>query len=227
MMKTAAASEPFDFGTEFAPDGEVLRSKTVKRVFSPEDLEQAREEGRQEGRQSAEAEAAEAAAAALKTLAGQMQMALGQVGNVHESLRAEAAELTLAASRKIAGSALNARPEAEMAELVEICAAELRASPRLIARLPESLMERLKPQLEQALENIGFNGMLRVEAIENGAPGAVSLDWEEGAVSFDPAETRARIETLLRARLSPTHRGETEQSEQNEGPAFEADKDAS
>lgn len=226
MTKTAA-SRPFDFGTEFAPDGEVLRSKTVKRVFSPEDLEQAREEGRQEGRQSAEAEAAEAAAAALKTLAGQMQMALSQVGNLHESLRAEAAELTLAASRKIAGSALEARPEAEMAELVEICAAELRAAPRLIARLPEPLMERLEPQLEQALEGIGFSGMLRVEAIADGAPGAVSLDWEEGAVSFDPAETCARIETLLRARLSPARHGETNQNERNEDPAIEAGEDAS
>lgn len=226
-MKTAAASEPFDFGTEFAPDGEVLRSKTVKRVFSPEDLEQAREEGRQEGRQSAEAEAAEAAAAAMKTLAGQMQMALSQVGRVHESLRAEAAELTLAASQKIAGSALKARPEAEMAELVEICAAELRASPRLIARLPGPLMERLKPQLEQALEAIGFSGMLRVEAIDKGAPGAVSLDWEDGAVSFDPAETRTRIESLLRSRLDPACRGETDPAEHHEDPAIKGHEDAS
>lgn len=222
MTKTAAA-QPFDFGTEFAPDGEVLRSKSVKRVFTPEDMEQAREEGRQEGRRSAEAEAAEAAAAAMKTLAGQMQMALAQVGNIHESLRAEAAELTLAASKKIAGSALTARPEAELEELVEVCAAELRAAPRLIARLPESLIERLKPQLEAALEGIGFSGMLRVEPVEDGAPGAVSLDWEEGAVAFDPAEMQARVETLLRARLDPAHRQATEETET---PADPARKDA-
>jgi len=191
-----AEAKPFEFGTEFSPDGEVLRSSTVKRSYTPEEVEAEREKAREEGRRGAEAEAAQA----LKTLAGQMQLALGQTAAAREALRAEAAELALIAARKIAGAALEARPDAELHALVEACAGELRAAPRLRAGLPQALLERLKPDLERAVAEIGFEGRLRVEALDSGAPGAVSLDWDEGAVSFDPAETAERIETLVRAR---------------------------
>lgn len=189
--------KPFDFGTEFAPDGEVLRSPQVKRMLNLEEVEAEKNKAREEGRQEIEGEAAQA----LKTLAGQMQMALGQTAAIRDALRADAAELALFSARKIAGAALADRPEAELTDLIEACASELRAAPRLRASVPAHLMERLKPALEQAVDEIGFEGMLRVEPMEDGAPGAVSLDWDEGAVSFDPAETAQRIENLIRGRM--------------------------
>ena len=187
--------KPFDFGAEFAPDGQVLRSSTVRKIFTVDEVEAERAAAREEGRRGAEGEAAQA----LKTLAGQMQLALSQTA----AISAASAEMALAAARKIAGEALAARPEAELLALVEECAAELREAPRLRVRLPDNLIEALKPQLEQAVADIGFEGRLKVEPMEGGAPGAVSLDWDDGAVCFDPADAGARIEALVRARLNP------------------------
>ena len=59
-----------------------------------------------------------------------MQMALSQTASIHDSLRADAAELALTAARKIAGAALAGYPDAELTDLIESCASELRAAPR-------------------------------------------------------------------------------------------------
>jgi len=187
--------KPFDFGTEFSADGEVLRSSTVRKAFTAEEVEPECEKARAEGAKGAEGQAAQA----LQTLASQMQLALAQTG----AISAAASEMALAAARKIAGEALANAPDAELTALIEACASELRGAPRLRARLPDSLMETLKPRLEQAVADIGFEGRLIVEPMEGGAPGAVSLDWEDGAVTFDPSDTADRIEHIVRARLDP------------------------
>ncbi|WP_022697064.1 flagellar assembly protein FliH [Euryhalocaulis caribicus] len=206
-MKNA---KPFQFGTEFSADGEVLRSAETKRVLTLEEVEAEKDKAREEGRQGMEAEAAQA----LKTLAGQMQMALSQTASIHDSLRADAAELALTAARKIAGAALDGYPDAELTDLIESCASELRAAPRLRARVPAHLMDRLKPALEQAVAEIGFEGMLRVDPVEDAASGMVCLDWDEGAVTFDPEETTARIETLVRGRMGRAPAGGGDDEEQ-------------
>ncbi len=196
-----ATARKFEFGLEFSEDGEVLRDTGVQRVWNEQEIEVERDAARREGASEAQAEAAREQAQALRAMAGQLQLVLAHLTRLTEELRSDAATLALTAARKIAGTAVERFPDAEIEALTEACAAELRAAPRLKVTLPAAHAEALKPKLEEMLEGIGFAGALRVAVSEQIAPGGCSLDWENGAVDSDPASVADRIEALVEQRM--------------------------
>lgn len=196
------AARKFSFDVEFSEDGEILRDSTVQRVWNAEEVQSAQEKARAEGVHDAEAEAAREQAAALKAMAGQLSLVLAHLTRLTDELRRDAGDLALTAARKIAGTALERFPEAEIEELVDACAAELRGAPRLKVTLPAAHAETLRPKLEEMLAGIGFAGALRIEESEAIAPGGCALDWEQGSVSSDPEAMRQRIEEMVEQRLA-------------------------
>lgn len=197
-----STARKFEFGVEFSSTGEVLRDASVQRVWNAEEVAAARDAAREEGALDEAALAQRQQAEALKAMASQLSLVLGHLTRLTDELRRDAAALALTAARKIAGTAVENYPDAELEALVEACAEELRAAPRLKVTLPAANAEALKPALEQMLEGIGYSGALRVAVSEGVAPGGCALDWEHGAVSSDPAEIAQRIETLVAERLA-------------------------
>jgi flagellar assembly protein FliH len=191
----------FEFGVEFSEDGEVLRDTNVQRIWNELELELERARAREAGAGDASAQAAREQAQALKAMASQLSLVLAHLTRLTEELRADAAALALATARKIAGAAIDQYPQAELEALVQACAAELRAAPRLRVTLPAAHAETLQLKLEEMLDMIGFAGALRVAVSDRIAPGGCALDWDQGAVDADPARTLARIEALVEQRL--------------------------
>jgi flagellar assembly protein FliH len=201
---TTGGSRKFEFGLEFSQSGEVLRDTGVQRVWNEEELEQERARARTAGAGDATAQAAREQAQALRAMAGQLSLVLAHLTRLTEELRNDAATLALTAARKIAGTAIARYPAAEVEALVEACARELRAAPRLKVTLPAEHAEILRARLEEMLDNIGFAGALRVTVSDRIAPGGCALDWDQGGAESDPARTLARIEAMVEQRLQET-----------------------
>jgi flagellar assembly protein FliH len=188
----------FAYETVFSEEGEILRDGSGFRTqFSREELEKARAEAFEEGCRAGHAEVAEALAA----LIGSMDRLVTSYDSEVRTLRNEAGELALAAARAAADSALEAHGEARIVHALSSALETLRAGPRLVVRIAPTLVAGLKSRLEQAAKNSGFEGALVVRADAAVAVGDLSLEWAEGAITHDRAETFARIQALVTGAL--------------------------
>ena len=194
-----ATIRKFAFDTEFAPDGAILKDGPKK--FTPEEVEGERGVAYQKGKLDATAQAEREAAAALQALADAASAILTRLDAESRAMREEATAIALAAARKIAGEALDAFGEERAAAAIEAAMDCLRKQPRLIVKLSPEAAEKLKPRIEEMSANHAYAGAVLVRAEPNMRAGAVSIDWSEGAITLDPAETAERINALIDAAL--------------------------
>jgi flagellar assembly protein FliH len=188
----------FSYETVFSADGAILRDGSGFRTqFSREELEQARAEAFEEGCRARDVEVAEA----LGALTGSMDRLIDGFDKEARALRAEAIELALAAARVAADTALDAYGEARIVDAITQALETLRAGPRLVIRIAPGLVAGLKSRLEQAAKNAGFDGALIVRADPAVAIGDLALEWAEGAIVHDRAETFTRIQALMQGAL--------------------------
>lgn len=190
----------YAFDTEFAPDGAILRQARAR--LSPEEIEAERIGAYERGKLDALAQAERQVAAALETLADAASAILTRLDAESRAMREEAARVAMAAARKIAGAAIDAYGADTIAAAIESAMDALRHQPRLVVRLAPELVETLKPRIDDMSAAHAYAGAVLVRAEPGMKRGAVIVDWSDGVVSLDPAETTERVNALVEATLA-------------------------
>ena len=200
---SGAPHQKFGFDTEFDAAGDVSYvAPRPKRSFTPDEVEQIRQQAYAEGERAAVTSITAQQMAALSEIARACGQALPVLANVAHQHRIGAAELALACGRAIAGAALDRFPEAAAQAAVEALGREIEAAPRLIVTTSPELAERLQGQLDEAAARVGFTGALQVRSDLAMGQHAFTLDFGDGAGSFDPAAASERVTEALQAALA-------------------------
>ena len=199
----AASPQKFGFEVEFDAAGEIAyAAPRPKRSFTPEEVEEIRAQARAEGERAALTSVTAQQMAALSEIARACSYALPALANVAHEHRVGAAELALACGRAIAGAALDRFPEAPVQAALEALAREIEAAPRLVVSAAPGLAETLQGMLDETAQRVGFAGALQVRGDLTLGQHAFTLDFGDGAGSFDPAQAAQRVADTLQAALA-------------------------
>ncbi|HEX5377160.1 MAG TPA: flagellar assembly protein FliH [Phenylobacterium sp.] len=200
-------SEPlhqrFSFDTVFDGEGEVAyAAPRPKRLYTAEEVEALRLQAYADGERQALASMQALQAQALAGIADASGQALGKLAEVAHEHRLGSAGLALACARAIADAALEHFPEAPVRAALESLAREIEAQPRLVISVEPDLAEAIGIALAETAQAIGFTGQIVVRPTPGLTPAAFTLDFGDGAATFDPAQAAERVGAALTAALA-------------------------
>ena len=200
---TAADPQKFTFDVEFDPGGEaIMTAPRPRRLVPSDEVETIRQAALAEGERTALTGVAARQADALAAIAQACGEALPRLAQVAHEHRIGAARLSLACARAIADAALARFPEEPVRAAVEALAREVEAQPRLTVTAEPELAAGLQSVLEEAARGIGFEGAIQVKSDAGLGRHAFTLDFGDGAASFDPEAAAQRVTRTLEAALA-------------------------
>jgi flagellar assembly protein FliH len=183
---------PFTFGSEFDTSVAPKPVKPPEPTFSKAELEAARQAGIADGRAAATAEAQQAreqrATAALSQIAKEMGELRAR--NTLTSLASE--QFAISVAELLLGKALpelaKRNGHLEILAFFQTCLQEARCEPRLVVRVSETVVEVLRPLLEQATAQSGFEG--KIVILPEAGLGAADcrIEWADGGGERDMTE---------------------------------------
>jgi flagellar assembly protein FliH len=193
----------FAFDTEFdATGGVAFQPPRPKRAYTPEEVEEIRKAALAEGEKTGLASVAAEQARALAIIASACTQALPRLAEVAHEHRVGAANLALACGRGIADAALERFPQAPLQAALDALAREIEAAPRLVVAAAPDVAEKLQAVLEETAQRIGFSGAIQVRAEAGFGACAFTLDFGDGAATYDPAVAAQRVTDTLQAALA-------------------------
>lgn len=197
------APQKFTFDTEFdAGGGVAFQAPRPKRLVPAEEVEQIRLAAFAQGQAQAMSTIAAQQAQALQAIQAACGQALPRLAEVAHEHRVGSAGLALACARAIADAALERFPEAPVQAALAALAREIEAQPRLVVSAEPALAESLQTALDETARAIGFEGAIVVKPEGAFGPNAFTLDFGDGAASFDPAAAADRVTQALEAALA-------------------------
>ena len=190
------ARAKFLFDQDFAPG-----ANPAEKPIAPEEhalrLAEAESKGFRDGFAAAEKEglavAAQRNATAFEHIADGLDRAARSLAEIERRIETEAVELASAIARKLAPELISREPFAEISALAADCIKQLLHAPHIVVRVNEALHETAKTQLEEVARTRGFDGRLVVVAEPAIAPGDCKIEWADGGVVRNAAETDLAI----------------------------------
>jgi flagellar assembly protein FliH len=132
-------------------------------------------------------------AIAFEQIGSALDRLAGGLKTVEQRLEAEAIELAAAIARKLAPELVLRQPFAEISALAADCFRHLHATPHVVVRVSDALLETARAQLEEIARHCGFEGRLVVIAEPDIAAGDCRIEWAEGGVARTAAQTDTAI----------------------------------
>lgn len=170
--------------------------------------EEAYAEGLKAGEQNAASMAAQTIAAAAGSLATQtarMSTALDEARNDHHQ---EAVELALSVGRKLALHLVARFPLTELEALVAECLPSLSGVPHLVIRCHPDLADAIRDVATAQMAHAGFAGRLVVMGDPEIRLGDGRLEWVDGGLVRDIADTARQIDRQIATYLASRTRGQ-------------------
>jgi flagellar assembly protein FliH len=182
----------FIFETDF-------RQEAHGRRVSDVDVAAAREQGFQDGFAKGREAARTEANAALTHMAGVIAqqaegLLAGQDGRL-ERIETEAAALAVLLARRLAGAALEAKPQALIEEAARECIVHARSAPHLAVRVNEAFVDEAEKLFGRLTRDSGYAGKVIILGEPEIAPGDARFEWADGGVVID----RAALEDAISA----------------------------
>ncbi|MHA6297019.1 FliH/SctL family protein [Devosia sp. CAU 1758] len=174
--------------------------------------EEAYAEGLRAGEQNAASMAAQAIAAAAGSLATQsakMTVALDEARNEHHQ---EAVELALSVGRKLALHLVARFPLGELEALVAECLPSLTGVPHLVIRCHPDLADAIRDTATGQMAHAGFAGRLVVMGDPEIRLGDGRLEWVDGGLVRDIADTSRQIDRQIATYLASRMRGQQKEN---------------
>lgn len=199
---TQQSPRKFAFDTVFDGAGEIAEAPVrPKRLFPYEEVEQIRAAAFAEGERAALAGMQALQAQALASIADSCREALPVLAHVAHEHRTGSASLALACAQAIADAALDLFPQAPLKAALESLAREIETAPRLLVTCPPELAEGAEAALAETAQAIGYPGQIQVRP-NMSLDAGFTLDFGDGAASFDPAAAAERVAAALTAALA-------------------------
>jgi flagellar assembly protein FliH len=191
-----AARAKYLFDQDFAPN-----AHPAERPIAPSEhavkLAEAESKGFRDGFAAAEKEGAAVAmrrtALAFEQIGDALDRLARGLANVEQRIESEAIELAAAIGRKLAPALVMREPLAEIAALAVNCFRQLAHTPHVVVRVNDALLGEARAQLEAIARARGFEGRLVVIAEPAIALGDCRIEWADGGVVRDAAQTDRAI----------------------------------
>jgi flagellar assembly protein FliH len=184
------------FEQDFAP-GASQAEKAVAAAEHALKLAEAEAQGFRNGFETAEREghsvAARRTAAAFEQVGMAIERFAGRIAAAEQRIEAEAIELAVAIAKKLAPELVQREPFGEIAALATECFRQLSTAPHVVVRVNDTLHVTAKAQFEEIARTRGFEGRLVVVAEPDIAVGDCRIEWADGGVVRDMAETEKSI----------------------------------
>lgn len=154
-------------------------------------------EGVLQGRLEGARDAQEQIAAVLERIAGALAAAARDLEGLEARVEAEATALALAIAGKLAPALIAREPFAEVAALAAECFRSLLGTPHIVVRVNDALYETAKAKLGEIAAASSFGGRLVVLAEPDIAPGDCRIEWADGGVLRNRADTETAVADLV------------------------------
>jgi flagellar assembly protein FliH len=191
-------SGKFLFDTSFDAPAQAKPEQPPAPKFSEAELRQAREEGhaagRAAGRAEARAEREELAARTLPAVAQALQGFAPMCERIEKQTLGWALTAALGMVRKLYPSLEQMQSVIEIEQMAIAALRDLEEEPRVALRLPDTLIEEMRPRLAEISRQSGFGGRLLLIADEALGPGDCRLEWADGGIERQPQRIWAEIE---------------------------------
>lgn len=203
MIMSKTGPQKFEFSRSFESDGSVNECSGNWRSSIPrEEVEALEAEAFDRGRDNEIVRVDQETQVVIKNIDAQLLQILTKHSEIAEQNSKDAAFLVHTIAGKIAGAALGKFEIEQVSSLVTQTLSDLKGAPRVKIKVTAAVADKLKEQLSILIEGSEFLGSVIIEIDEAASTGSVSLDWGEGAVSFDPVEIETRIQQEITNWLS-------------------------
>ncbi len=187
-------------------------------TFSEEEVAAAQQsafdEGKTAGLQEANAQFEHLIATALTQISQSIPQAFQQHSQAQEDHEAHALAVARAVSKKIIPAYAEKHGLDEIINVVTLCLEPLRAEPRIIVKVHESLRDDTHEKLVKIADEVGFDGRVVVMAHEDLVPGDCRVEWAEGGAERNSEELWQQIDEIIERNLTQgANQGDTPQAE--------------
>ncbi|QQR39637.1 FliH/SctL family protein [Devosia rhizoryzae] len=159
-------------------------------------------EGMRAGEQNASAMAAQTIAAASATLATQTAQLMAALDEARDSNHRESVDLAVTVGRKLALHLVARHPLTELEALVRECLPSLDGVPHLVIRCHPDLADAIREAATAQMAHAGFAGRLVVMGDPDIRLGDGRLEWVDGGLVRDIAETSKNIDRQIATYLA-------------------------
>ncbi|WIY52264.1 FliH/SctL family protein [Devosia sp. YIM 151766] len=173
--------------------------------------EEAYAEGLAAGERNAANMAAQTIAAAAGALATQTAPLAAALDRAIAEHRREAVDLALSIARKLALHLVARYPQLELEALIAECLASLGGVPHLVIRCHPDLADAIRDKASAHMAQSGFSGRLVVMGEPDIRLGDGRLEWVDGGVVRDIAETAGEIDRQIASYLAARGRADHEE----------------
>jgi flagellar assembly protein FliH len=191
----------FNFGDDF--DAQTQTQEELDAKALEVRLRQTQETAFAEGFTSGKTEASEAIAkelvVAMEGLADQVNTLFAQQAKLQDRVERDAVQLAIAMARKLAATALEMNPHAEIEALIAECMEASREQPKIVIRLSGQQCEPIAAKMEELKGKNGFTGDVIVIGDEDIQDGDCLVEWPDGGAERRSAQISQAIEKLVQA----------------------------
>jgi flagellar assembly protein FliH len=159
-------------------------------------------EGMRVGEGNAAAMASQTTAAAAATLATQTAQLMASLEAAQHEHHAQAVDLALSVGRKLALHLVARFPLSELEALVKECLPSLNGVPHLVIRCHPDLADAIRDAATAQMSHAGFAGRLVVMGDPEIRLGDGRLEWVDGGLVRDIAETSREIDRQIATYLA-------------------------
>jgi flagellar assembly protein FliH len=194
----------FTFDTSFE-HGAVDTSRSDARQrknYSADEIEQIRREAREEGRRDSDVRATQAVAASIGQVAAAVLAAIQAMDGEIEAIRAEAASLAVVASKKLAGAALAAAPEAEIAQALQIALHQAIGEPRVVVKTSPLLVQKIQERANEIADAEGFDGRMQFVGDHALRDADCRIEWRGGGIERAQGTLELALDALVAQRFA-------------------------
>jgi flagellar assembly protein FliH len=196
----------FMFDISFDSPLEAKPEKPPAPKFDEAEMRKAREEahaaGRAAGRAEARAEREELAARTLPAVAQALQGFAPMCERIERQTLSWALTAALGMVRKLYPTLEQMQGVIEIEQMAVDALRDLEEEPRVVLRLPDTLIEEIRPRIAEISKQAGFGGRLLLIADETLGPGDCRLEWADGGIERQPQRIWAEIEQRVARSLA-------------------------
>ncbi len=200
---TAKPASKFTFDKVFTgAAGKPVETTPRQKTYSAGEVDVLRADALAEGSKTAEAQALSDIALAgeriVTCVVEALQLAQAQV----ETLRAEASELALAFARKLARTALEQVPTAEVEAALREAMHQAIGEPKIVLKADARVVEDLRARIESIAHEEGFEGRVLISADPTQHAADCRIEWRGGGAERHLDAIEEQLAALITRRFS-------------------------
>jgi flagellar assembly protein FliH len=178
-----------------------VEAKPVVKMYTEEELNQAREDGLAAGRQAGQRAAEDTLERQVAQVLTTMTQQIAELSKAHAELvqrrGREAIETALTIVRKLFPRLAQDHGMAEIEAVIGESMARLRDEPRVVVRVADSLLDAVNERVSDLAEKAGFEGKIVLIAQDDLHAGDVRIEWADGGAERDSSTLWQQIDAII------------------------------